>query len=119
MLWSVSDVNETSVTEARDGSGVIRYDLKGLYHVHRVYELKRRRIQALRKTHPRRSKKLMERYNMRGRNRARDFLHKLTTRIVRELASLNYGIILEDLNGIKERTASRGRANKIRRRLSK
>ncbi|RLG49370.1 MAG: hypothetical protein DRN96_09710 [Thermoproteota archaeon] len=54
------------------------------------------------------------------RNRARDFLHKLTTRIVGELASLNYGIILEDLNGIKKRTARKGKANKkIRRRLSK
>jgi len=118
--WSAFDVNEANITEARDGAGVIKYDLRDLYHIHRVYEEKRRRIQALRKTHPRRSKRLMEKYGRRERNRTKDFLHKLTTKIVGELASLNYGIILEDLNGIKERTAKKGRANKkIRRRLSK
>ena len=118
--WSAFDVNETNVTEARDGFGVLRYDLGDLYHTHRVYEEKRRRIQALRKTHPRRSKRLMEKYGRRERNRARDFLHKLTARIVGKLVSLNYGIILEDLNGIKEKTAKKGRANKkIRRRLCK
>jgi len=117
--WSAFDVNETNVTEARDGVGVIRYDLRELYHIHRAYELKRRRIQALRKSHPKRSKRLMEKYSERERNRARDLLHKLTTGIVRELASLNCGIILENLNGIKERVR-RGRANrKVRRRLSK
>ena len=63
--WSAFDVNETNVTEARDGAGVIRYDLRELYHIHRVYEEKRRRIQALRKTHPRRSKRLMEEYGRR------------------------------------------------------
>ena len=118
--WSAFDVNEANVTEARDEVGVIRYDLRELYHIHRVYELKSRRIQTLRKTHPRRSKRLMEKYSGRERNRARNFLHKLTTRIVRELASLNYGIILEDLNGVKKRIARKGKANKeIRRRLSK
>ena len=62
----------------------------------------------------------MEKYGRRERNRARDLLHKLTTRIVRELASLGYGVVLEDLNGIKKRTARKGKANKkIRRRLSK
>ncbi len=118
--WSAFDVNEANVTEARDGFGVIRYDLRELYHIHRVYEEKRRRMQALRRTHPKRSRRLMEKYGRRERNRARDFLHKLTTGIVRELAALNYGIILEDLSGIKERTARRGRASRrIRRRLSK
>ncbi len=116
--WSAFDVNEANVTEARDRVGLIRYDLKGLYHIHRVYELKRRKIQALRRTHPKRSRRLMEKYSRRERNRARDFLHKLTTSIVRELASISYGIILEELNGIKERTAKRA-SRRIRRRLSK
>ena len=117
--WSAFDVNEANVTEARDGFGLIRYDLRELYHIHRAYEEKRRRIQSLRKTHPKRSKKLMEKYGRRERNRVKDFLHRLTTTIARELASLNYGIILENLNGIKER-ARKGRATRrFRRRLSK
>jgi len=116
--WSAFDVNEVNVTEARDGHGLIRYDLRELYHIHTVYELKRRRIQSLRKTHPKRSRRLMAKYSKRERNRANDLLHKLTTTIVRELTSLNYGIILENLKGIKERTTKRA-SRKVRRRLSK
>lgn len=56
--WSAFDVNEANVTEVRDCFGLIRYDLRQLYHIHRVYELKRCRIQALRKTHPKRSRRL-------------------------------------------------------------
>ena len=98
--------------------GVIRYDLRPLYHIHRVYELKRRRIQALRRTHPKRARRLMEKYSRRERNRVRDFLHKLTTGIARDLMRRRYGAILEELDRIKERIL-RGRSRRMRRRLSK
>ena len=79
-----------------------------------------RRIQALRRTHPKRSRRLMEMYSKRERNRTKDFLQKLTTKIVGELACLGHGIILEDLNGIKDRVARRGKLSReLRRRLSK
>lgn len=62
----------------------------------------------------------MEKYSRRERNRAKDFLHKLTTKMIRELASLGYGMILEDLNRIKERAARKGKTSReLRRRLSK
>ena len=62
----------------------------------------------------------MEKYPRRERNRAKDFLHKLTTEIAEELAVLSYGAILEDLNGVKEMISRKERANKeIRRRLCK
>ena len=44
---------------------VKRYDLKQLYHIHRVYEAKRR-IQMLSKHKPRTAKRLMERRNTLG-----------------------------------------------------
>ncbi|MCD6154995.1 MAG: IS200/IS605 family accessory protein TnpB-related protein [Candidatus Verstraetearchaeota archaeon] len=54
---------------------------------------------------------------MRERNRARDFMHKLTTKIARMLVEIKNGAILEDLKGIKGRTLSKSK--KLNRKLSK
>jgi len=63
------------------------------------------------------AKRLLEKYSRRERNRARDFLQKLTTKIARELQEKKLGAILENLKGIKERTLNKGR--RLNRRLSK
>ncbi|MEM1775323.1 MAG: transposase, partial [Nitrososphaerota archaeon] len=60
--------------------GWIRVDLTELFHIHRVYELKRRRLQSLASKKPS-IKKILKKYSMRERNRAKNFLHKLTTEI--------------------------------------
>ncbi|MEM3569622.1 MAG: hypothetical protein QXI20_08800, partial [Candidatus Jordarchaeales archaeon] len=44
--WASFDVNLTNVTALIDGE-IRRYDLRKLYHIHRVYEVKRQRIQKL------------------------------------------------------------------------
>lgn len=76
---------------------IVRYDLKQLYHIHRVYELKRRKIQKLSKHKPRTAKRLMEKHSKRERSRVKDFMHKLTTKIAEELIALKSGAILENL----------------------
>ncbi|MEM0262515.1 MAG: transposase [Nitrososphaerota archaeon] len=100
--WASFDVNLTNVTAFIDGE-VRRYDLRRLYHVHRVYEVKIRRIQKLSKINPLTSKKLLEKYSRREKNRAKDFMHKLTTQIAKELKKKNCGAILENLKDIKRR----------------
>ncbi|MEM1555860.1 MAG: transposase [Candidatus Bathyarchaeia archaeon] len=100
--WASFDVNLTNVTALIDGE-VKRYDLRELYHIHRVYEVKRQRIQKLSKIRPLTSKKLLKKYSRREKSRAKDFMHKLTTSIARELKEKNCGAILEDLKGIKKR----------------
>ncbi|MEM2558885.1 MAG: transposase [Nitrososphaerota archaeon] len=65
--------------------GWIRYDLRKLYHIHRVYELKRKRLQSLASKKPS-IKKILKKYSMRERNRAKNFLHKLTTDISKRYA---------------------------------
>ena len=45
----------------------------------------------------------MEKYSKRERNRARDFIQKLTTEIARKLKESNSGALLEKLKGIKLR----------------
>jgi len=109
-------VNLTNITGFIN-SRIVRFDLKELYHIHRVYEEKRRRIQKLSKTKPKTAKKLMQKYSKRERNRARDLMHKITTTIVRELVSIKHGAILEDLRNIKDRILN---GNKdLNRKLSK
>ncbi len=58
--------------------GWIRIDLAKIFHVHRVYELKRKRLQSKASKKPS-LRKILEKYSRRERNRAKDFLHKLTT----------------------------------------
>jgi len=114
--WASFDVNLTNVTALIDGR-VARYDLRQLYHVHRVYEEKRRRIQKLSKHKPKTAKRLMRKYSKRERNRARDLMHKLTTKIARELKELQSGAILEDLKNVKDRVLRRSKS--LNRKLSK
>jgi len=114
--WASFDVNLTNVTALIDGN-IVRYDLKQLYHVHRTYELKRQRIQKIARKKPKTAGRLMKKYSKRERDRSKDIMQKLTTKIARELAMLSIGAILEDLRNIKKRIL-RNRRN-LNRRLSK
>ena len=114
--WASFDINLTNITALIDGK-VVRYNLKQLYHIHRVYENKRRKIQKLSKHKPKTAERLMEKYSRRERNRAKDFMHKLTTKTARELSEIRSGTILENLKGIKGRILRRSKD--LNRRLSK
>ena len=114
--WASFDVNLTNITALIDGK-VVRYNLKQLYHIHEVYEKKRRKIQRLSKRKPRTGRRLMEKYSKRERNRAKDFMHKLTTKIARELSKARSGAILENLKNIKGRVLRKSRD--LNRKLSK
>ncbi|MEM3832449.1 MAG: transposase [Thermoprotei archaeon] len=114
--WASFDVNLTNITTFIDGK-IERYDLRELYHIHRVYEVKRQRIQKLMKFKPKTSKKLLKKYSKRERNRAKDFMHKLTTQVAGELKEKDCGAILENLKGIKGRILNGSRKNN--RKLSK
>jgi len=110
------DANLTNITGLINGR-IVKFDLKGLYHIHRVYEEKRRKIQKLSKTKPKTAKKLMRKYSKREKNRARDLMHKITATIARELVSIKHGVILEDLRNIKDRILDG--SNDLNRKLSK
>ncbi|MEM3833265.1 MAG: transposase [Thermoprotei archaeon] len=114
--WASFDVNLTNVT-AFIGGEIKRYDLRELYHIHRTYETKRQRIQKLSKFKPLTSKRLLEKYSKREENRAKDFMHKLTTQVAGELKEKNCGAILENLKGIKGRILNKSKD--VNRKLSK
>ncbi|MEM3576473.1 MAG: transposase [Thermoproteota archaeon] len=114
--WASFDVNLTNVTSSINGE-IKRYDLRELYHIHRTYETKRQRIQKLSKFKPLTSKRLLEKYSKREENRAKDFMHKLTTSIAEELKEKNCGAIMERLKSVKYRILNHSK--KMNRKLSK
>jgi putative transposase len=88
------DCNEKSLDGFSPKTGWIRADLTTLFHIHRVYELKRKRLQQNASKKPS-LRKVMERYSGRERNRSKDFIHKLTTSLAREFKGYIHGF--EDL----------------------
>ncbi|MBO3763307.1 MAG: transposase, partial [Candidatus Brockarchaeota archaeon] len=114
--WASFDVNLMNVTSSINGE-IKRYDLKELYHIHRTYETKRRRIQKLSKFKPLTSRRLLEKYSKREENRAKDFMHKLTAQIARELKEKNCGAIMERLKNMKDKILNHSK--KMNRKLSK
>ena len=92
------DCNERSLDGFSPNIGWIRIDLTKLFHIHRVYEMKRKRLQRKASKKPS-LRKVLEKYSRRERNRSRDFIHKLTTFIAREFNGFVQGF--EDLR--KER----------------
>jgi len=62
--------------------GWIKIDLSKLYHIHRVHEVKRRKAQSIVAKKPS-VELVVTRHGERERNRARDFIHKLTTMLTR------------------------------------
>jgi len=90
------DCNEKSLDgfNPRIEKDKITKDLTLLFHIHRVYEIKRKRLQSLasRKIS---LKKILQKYSKRERNRAKDFVHKLTKEISRDFKNYVHGF--EDL----------------------
>ncbi|MHA1607477.1 MAG: zinc ribbon domain-containing protein [Candidatus Freyarchaeota archaeon] len=74
--------------------GWIKIDLKYLYHIHRVHEIKRKKVQSIAsKKHS--LKSLVSRHGKREKNRVKDFIHKLTTELTKIFPNVEHGF--EDL----------------------
>jgi putative transposase len=102
MAW---DCNEGSLDGYSPGTGWVRADLTRLFHIHRVYEVKRSRIQRRASRKPS-LRKILAKYSRREGDRAKDFIHKLTTDIAREFKGYIHGFEGLRKNGMLE--GSRG-----------
>ncbi|WP_223208986.1 MULTISPECIES: IS200/IS605 family accessory protein TnpB-related protein [Pyrococcus] len=114
--WMSVDINLTNVTVLANLT-VYNFDTRELYHIHRVYEVKRQKIQKISAWNKKLSEKLLKKYSRRERNKSKDFLHKLANKIVEIARERGMGIILEDLNGIKENVLRGSKG--LNRKLSK
>jgi putative transposase len=99
------DCNEKSLDGFSPETGWIRIDLTKLFNIHRVYETKRERLQRKASKKPS-LRKVLAKYSNRERNRAEDYIHKLTTFIARKLKGYAHGFEClgenGSLNGSKE-----------------
>jgi putative transposase len=101
------DCNEKSLDGFSPNTGWIRIDLTKLFHIHRVYETKRARLQQKASKKPS-LRRVLAKYSKREGNRAKDYIHKLTTFIARGFKGYIHGF--EDLrkdrmlNGSKKST---------------
>jgi len=84
------DCNEKSLDGFSPDTGWIRIDLTKLFHIHRVYELKRQRLQQKASKKPS-LRRVLAKYSKRERNRAKDYIHKLTTFIARGFKGYTHG----------------------------
>jgi putative transposase len=111
MAW---DCNEKSLDGFSPNTGWIRIDLTKLFHIHRVYEIKRKKLQQKASKKPSLRRALVK-YSKREKNRAKDFIHKLTTFMTRKFKDYTHGF--EDLrkegmlNGSKEHNRNISKIN--------
>jgi putative transposase len=84
------DCNEKSLDGFSPNTGWIRVDLTKLFHIHRAYEIKRRRLQQKASKKPS-LRRVLAKYSKRERNRAKDYIHKLTTFIARRFKGYTHG----------------------------
>jgi putative transposase len=84
------DCNEKSLDRFSPNTGWTKIDLTKLFHIHRVYELKRMRLQQKASKKPS-LRKVLAKYSNRERNRAKDFIHKLTTHMARKFKGYIHG----------------------------
>jgi putative transposase len=103
------DCNEKSLDGFSPDTGWIRIDLTKLFHIHRVYEVKRKRLQKKASKKPS-LRRVLAKYSKREKNRTRDFVHKLTTFISRKFKGYIHGFesLRKErmLNGSKEHNRS-------------
>jgi len=99
------DCNEKSLDGFSPEIGWLRIDLTKLFHIHRVYEIKRGRIQQKASKKPS-LRNVLEKYSKREKDRAKDFIHKLTTSITRKFKGYIHGFenLRKDkmLNGLRK-----------------
>ena len=88
------DLNKCSVDGFSPKCGWIKIDLRHLYHIHRVHEISRKKAQSkASKKHT--LKSIVSNHGKREKNRAKDFVHKLTTQLAKIFPKVEHGF--EDL----------------------
>ncbi len=102
------DLNKYSLDGFSPKYGWIRVDLGRLYHIHRVHEVKRKKVQSIAsKKHS--AKPIVSKHGKRERNRARDFVHKLTTWLARSFPDAAHGFENLEKQGMYTRSKRHNR----------
>jgi putative transposase len=105
--WIAIDINESNVTAVSSNPHILKIDHK-LRTMHTTYFNIRRRIQKLAKHKPKTTQRLLKKYSGREERKARDLCHKISREIVDFAKQHGFGMVMEDLKGIRKHI-SKGR----------
>jgi putative transposase len=100
--WMAIDINESNITGVGSNPHILRIDHE-LRAIHTTYFIIRRRIQKLAKYKPKTAQRLLKKYSDKERRKTRDLCHKISRIIVDFAKQHDFGIMMEDLKGIKQR----------------
>jgi len=110
LIFDTNETNLTGLLITEKDVKTIFYDLRNIYHIHRTYEEKQRRIQKLKKQKPLTAAKIQSKYSKRRKRRVRQLLHVLGSHIAQIAKESGVSVVFGDLKGIREK------GNKERRR---
>jgi len=96
------DINEKSVDGVASNGKPVRYDLTRIYEINSNLFEKIRKFQRKTANDRRIQKKVMSKWYRKRNNRVEAILHKISKEIVENAKAEGYGIILENLKGIKK-----------------
>jgi putative transposase len=99
--WIAIDINESNVTAVSSNPHILRID-NNLRTTHTTYFNIRRGIQKLAKHKPKTAQRLMRKYSGREKRKTRDLCHKISRIIVDFVKQHGFGVLMEDLKGIRK-----------------
>jgi len=109
--WIAIDVNESNVTAVSSNPHVLKIEHE-LRTIHTTYFSIRRKIQKLAKFKPKTAQRLLKKYSGREKAKAKELCHKISREIVDFAKRHNFGIVMEDLKGIRKRVSYGRRLNR-------
>ena len=113
LIFDTNETNLTGLLITENEVKTIFYDLRKVYHIHRTYEEKQRRIQKMKKEKPLTAAKIQSKYAKRRKRRVRQLLHVLGSHIAQIAKERGVRVVFGDLKGIREK------GNKKRRKWKK
>jgi putative transposase len=100
--WIAIDVNESNITAVSSNPHILKIE-HNLRTIHTIHFNIRRNLQKLVKHKPKTAQRLLKKYAGRERAKAKDLCHKISRVIVDFVKQHGFGILMEDLNGIRRR----------------
>jgi len=100
--WIAIDINESNITAVSSNPHILKIEHE-LRIIHTTYFNIRKKVQKLAKYKPKTARRILKKYSGREKAKARDFCHKISREIVDFAKEHSFGILLEDLKGIRKR----------------
>ena len=107
LIFDTNETNLTGLLITENEVKTIFYDLRKVYHIHRTYEGKQRRIQKLKRQKPLTAAKIQSKYSKRRKRRVRQLIHVLASHVAHIAKEKGVRVVFGDLKGIREKVTKK------------